>query len=56
MEWCINCHRHPEDYVRPRTEVFTMGYRPQVPQSVLGPQLVKEYDIHGNTSCSTCHR
>jgi hypothetical protein len=56
MEWCINCHRHPEDYVRPRSEVFTMGYRPPVPQSVLGPQLMKEYDIHGNTSCSTCHR
>src|SRR6476469_64311 len=56
MEWCINCHRHPEDYVRPRSEVFTMGYRPPVPQSVLGAQLMKEYDIHGNTSCSTCHR
>jgi len=56
MEWCINCHRHPEDYVRPRSEVFTMGYRPTVPQSVLGPRLVKEYSIRGNTSCSTCHR
>jgi Cytochrome c7 and related cytochrome c len=56
MEWCVNCHRHPEDHVRPRSEVFTMGYRPSVPQSVLGPQLVKEYDIHGNTNCSTCHR
>jgi cytochrome c7-like protein len=56
MEWCINCHRHPEDFVRPRSEVFTMGYRPPVPQSVMGPQLVKEYGIRGNTSCSTCHR
>jgi hypothetical protein len=33
-----------------------MGYRPTVPQSVQGPQLVKEYGIRGNTSCSTCHR
>jgi cytochrome c7-like protein len=56
MEWCINCHRNPQDFVRPRSEVFTMGYRPTVPQSVLGPQLVKEYDIHSLTSCSTCHR
>jgi len=56
MEWCLNCHRNPEQYVRPRSEVFTMGYRPPVPQSVLGPQLVKEYGIKGNTSCSTCHR
>jgi hypothetical protein len=56
MEWCINCHRNPENFVRPRSEVTTMGYRPPVPQSVLGPQLVKEYGINSLTSCSTCHR
>ncbi|HZJ33315.1 MAG TPA: cytochrome c3 family protein [Vicinamibacterales bacterium] len=56
MEWCINCHRNPANYVRPRAEIYTMGYKPSVPQSVLGPQLVKEYGIRGNTSCSTCHR
>jgi hypothetical protein len=56
MEWCINCHRNPEQYVRPRSEITTMGYRPPVPQSVLGPQLVKAYDIRTSTTCSTCHR
>ena len=56
MEWCVNCHRNPENYVRPRSEVYTMGYKSPVPQSVIGPQLVKEYGIRGNTSCSTCHR
>jgi hypothetical protein len=56
MEWCLSCHRNPENYVRPRSEVTTMGYRPPVPQSVIGPQLVKEYGINSLTSCSTCHR
>jgi len=56
MEWCLNCHRAPEQFVRPRDQVFTMGYRPPVPQSVIGPQLVKEYGIQSLTSCSTCHR
>jgi hypothetical protein len=56
MEWCLDCHRNPEKYVRPRSEIFTMDYRPPVPQSVQGPMLVKEYGIRGNTSCSTCHR
>lgn len=56
MEWCLTCHRAPEQFVRPRSEVFTMGYRPPVPQSVLGPQLVKEYGIQSLTTCSTCHR
>jgi hypothetical protein len=56
MEWCLNCHRNPEKYVRPRAEIYTMGYKPPVPQSVMGPQLVNEYSIKPNTSCSTCHR
>src|SRR6187200_2948851 len=33
MEWCTNCHRNPQDYVRPREEVFTMGYRPREDQA-----------------------
>ena len=56
MNWCLDCHRNPQNYVRPRSEVFTMGYVPAEPQSVIGPRLVKEYGIRGNTSCSTCHR
>ena len=56
MEWCIDCHRAPENFVRPRSEVFTMGYEPEESQAVLGMRLVQEYGIHGNTSCSTCHR
>jgi len=59
MEWCLNCHRNPGNYVRPRAEIYTMGYKPPVPQSVMGPRLMKEYGIPpagANTSCSTCHR
>jgi hypothetical protein len=56
MEWCLNCHRNPQDYVRPRAEVFTMGYRPTEDQATLGPKLVAEYNIEPSTDCSTCHR
>jgi hypothetical protein len=56
MEWCLDCHRNPAQYVRPRSEIYTMGYRPQAPQSVIGPQLMREYGITGRTSCSACHR
>jgi hypothetical protein len=56
MEWCLDCHRHPEQYVRPREAVFQMGYKPPVDQETLGRQLVKEYKIQSLTSCSTCHR
>ena len=56
MSWCLDCHRSPESFVRPRSEVFTMGYRPPVPQAELGARLVKDYNISTKTTCSTCHR
>jgi hypothetical protein len=56
MDWCLNCHRHPEDYVRPRDEVFSVSYEPPANQLALGRQLVAEYDIQRLTSCDTCHR
>lgn len=56
MEWCLECHRNPAEFVRPRSEVFTMGYQPARSQAELGAELVKEYDIASLTSCSVCHR
>ena len=58
MEWCLECHRHPERFVRPREEVFKMDWAAS-DQVALGERLVKEYKIKGPdmlTSCSTCHR
>lgn len=56
MEWCLECHRQPERFVRPRQEVFNMHWEPPVDQLTLGQQLVKDYHIQRLTSCSTCHR
>ena len=56
MDWCLECHRDPERFVRPREYVFNMDYSPPVNQIVLGEKLVREYDIQKLTSCSTCHR
>jgi hypothetical protein len=56
MEWCLNCHWHPERYVRPRNRFFDMTYEPQDDQAALGKRLVAEYGIRSLASCSTCHR
>jgi hypothetical protein len=58
MEWCLNCHRHPEQYVRPRDQVFNMEWQPPSDQLTLGRHLVKEYKIQVQqlTNCSICHR
>lgn len=56
MEWCLECHRNPEKYVRPRSAVFRMDYHAPPDQSALGARLVEDYQIRRLTSCSTCHR
>ncbi|HEX4346797.1 MAG TPA: cytochrome c3 family protein [Vicinamibacterales bacterium] len=56
MEWCVDCHRNPEKYVRPRDQVFSVDYRVPSNQDELGARLVREYQIQKLTSCSTCHR
>jgi Cytochrome c7 and related cytochrome c len=56
MEWCVDCHRNPAPYLRPREEIATMGYRPAKDQAELGPELMKAYNVNPSTSCSTCHR
>lgn len=56
MTWCLDCHRHPEDYVRPKNEVFNVDYAPPPNQLELGRELVRKYKILSLTSCETCHR
>jgi hypothetical protein len=56
MNWCVNCHREPEKYVRPREQVFNMAYEPPSNQLELGRKLVADYKIQKLTDCYTCHR
>lgn len=56
MEWCLDCHRHPERHVRPRSEIFSMDWTPPPDQLARGTELVVEYGIRRRQDCSTCHR
>ena len=56
MDWCLDCHRRPERYVRPREMVFRVDYEPPANQLEIGERLVAQYQIQKLTSCSTCHR
>jgi hypothetical protein len=56
MEWCLECHRSPEHFVRPREAVFNVDYVLPADQLELGRRLVAESQIQKLTSCSTCHR
>jgi hypothetical protein len=56
MEWCLECHRDPARFVRPRDRVFQMDWTPPENQRAMGEKLVKEYKIRKLTDCYTCHR
>ena len=59
MEWCLECHRAPEKFVRPVDKIFDMTWQPGPNQLAEGLSLKAKYKIQGKeilTSCSTCHR
>jgi len=56
MEWCLECHRQPERFLRPRSEVFNSGWEPPANQVERGRKLAKDYGVETQVTCSTCHR
>jgi hypothetical protein len=56
MNWCLNCHRDPSKFIRPRSEVFNIDYQYPSDQAELGAKLVKEYHVQSLVDCMTCHR
>jgi hypothetical protein len=62
MEWCLSCHREPEKFLRPKSEIYNMNYPAENNTTELlttGQQLKIDYKVRSAgmmTSCSTCHR
>ena len=58
MKWCLDCHRQPEKFIRPRGEAFDMHWRTPANQTDEGRKLVAAYHVNTTflTDCSTCHR
>jgi len=56
MEWCLDCHRDPARHVRPREHVFDLAWERPADQPGLGAELIRLYEVHTRTDCSTCHR
>lgn len=58
MTFCLNCHRNPEQNIRPPEQVFNLNWRPASPTQQLaeGRRLVEEWKVQRLEYCSTCHR
>jgi Cytochrome c7 and related cytochrome c len=65
MDWCLTCHRNPENFVRPVDQVTNLGWQPPTEnrestvkaQKRLGLKMVA--DLHLNPpdkNCAGCHR
>ncbi len=58
MRWCLECHRDPAQFIRPKDQVVNMTYEPEEDQEILGRRLVAEHHINVKqlTDCWICHR
>ena len=59
MRWCLDCHRDPTPYLRPRNAITVMGWdsahaRPRVDS--IGERLMHTNSVRQLTSCTSCHR
>ncbi len=56
MQWCLDCHRHPEKQVRPTDEVFSVDWKPPANRDELAEAIMKTNQVKSRTDCYTCHR
>jgi len=58
MKWCLECHRQPDKFIRPRDKVFDMHWKAAPNQLGQGRALAAAYHVNATilTDCSTCHR
>jgi len=56
MGWCLDCHRNPEQRLRPIEYVTRMDWTPEESQPILGERLRTEYDANPGEDCWVCHR
>jgi len=58
MGWCLDCHRHPEEYLRPPAEVTNFTWQPPEGSSAreFGTLLKDQARIHAPEQCAGCHR
>jgi hypothetical protein len=58
MQWCLDCHRDPARFIRPREAVFDPSWSTPENSEESGRKLMAAYHIRTDhlTDCSICHR
>lgn len=57
MGWCLECHRNPDDHLRPASEITNMAWTPPANQAEFAKKQKELLDIQAPiTDCTGCHR
>jgi hypothetical protein len=56
MGWCLDCHRDPDPYLRPESEVTTMDWSPPEDQLQSAALIREAKNLRPPLDCTGCHR
>jgi Cytochrome c7 and related cytochrome c len=56
MSWCLECHRNPDDHLRPLSELTSMTWTPPADHADFVSQWKRDMNIKPPEDCSACHR
>jgi hypothetical protein len=56
MQWCLECHKQPEKFLREKKDIYNMEWKPRADQMSFGMKLREANHVESNIHCSTCHR
>jgi hypothetical protein len=56
MQWCLDCHRRPDEHLRPPSEITNMEWRPDRPRAEIGTEVRDRLHVEPPLSCTGCHR
>ncbi len=58
MGWCLECHRHPEEHLRPPDQATNFEWQPPQGQNQrdFGLTLKDQFGIRAPETCTGCHR
>lgn len=58
MAFCLECHRNPEEKLRPLDQITNLDWRPESKEAQLefGNEMKEHWKVQPPVSCSGCHR
>ena len=56
MSWCLDCHREPEEHIRPNVPVTAMEWKRPENHDGIVEQFMIDNNIKPPQTCSACHR